>query len=258
MASVDESRDPPPLEFAVLQRRADIEEARAELERRALLPPRPALAKRVVAPFARKLGRPDLAVDLYPDLVKSWDVLRTIEAVSASVKPDDPVLDLGSVASAVLPGLHALGYRKLTGIDLDERVRGMFHSEDIEYVVEDLTSTGRPDGSFAAITAISVIEHGVEDEALLSEIARLLRPDGLFVFSTDYWPAKVETDGLQLFGLPWRIFSAEEVEALLDRARGFGLAPASDPRRLIRHVDERAIRFNGRSYTFLYGVLIRA
>ena len=42
-------------------------------------------------------------------------------------------------------------------------------SDEIEYAVEDLTRTMRPDGSFAAITAISVIEHGVEDEALLAE-----------------------------------------------------------------------------------------
>ncbi len=185
-------------------------------------------------------------------------MLRTIEAVSLSVEPDDPVLDVGSVASAVLPCLHSLGYRKLTGIDLDERVQAMFHSEQIEYAVEDLTRTKRPDSSFAAITAISVIEHGIEDDALLAEIARLLRPGGLFVFSTDYWPEKVSTDGVRLFGLPWRIFSAEEIEALLERARQFGLSPSADPRALIRAVDERAVRFKGRSYTFLYGVLVRA
>jgi SAM-dependent methyltransferase len=258
VAPAAESQDSPPLQFAVLQRRADIERAKVELGRRELLPPRPSATRRLVASFARRLGRPDPAVDLYPDPVKSWDVLRTIEAVASSVGTDAPVLDVGSVASAVLPCLHALGFRKLTGIDLDERVRLMFYSEEIEYAVEDLTRTRWPDGSFAAITAISVIEHGIEDDALLAEIARLLRPGGLFVFSTDYWPEKVDTEGLQLFGLPWRIFSAEEIEALLDRAHRFGLSPTSDPRSLIRTVDERAVRFNGRAYTFLYGVLVRA
>ena len=168
------------------------------------------------------------------------------------------MLDIGSVASAVLPCLHSLGYRKLTGIDLDERVRAMFHADEIEYAVEDLTQTTRPDGSLAAITAVSVIEHGVDDDALLAEISRLLRPGGLFIFSTDYWPEKVDTDGMLLFGLPWRIFSAEEIEALVDRARGFGLSPTSDPRSVLRTVDERAVHFNRRSYTFLYGVLARA
>ena len=118
------------------------------------------------------------------------------------------MLDVGSVASAVLPCLHRLGYKGLTGIDLDDRVLQMPISGEIEYAVEDLTKTTRADGSLAAITATSVIEHGVEDEPLLAEIARLLRPGGLFIFSTDYWPEKVDTSGIVLFGLPWRIFSA--------------------------------------------------
>jgi 2-polyprenyl-3-methyl-5-hydroxy-6-metoxy-1,4-benzoquinol methylase len=258
-APVVESRtDSSPLEFAVLQRRADIETARRELERQALLPPRPSPGKRAVARVGRLLGRRNAAVELFPDPIKSWDVLRTIQAVSSSIERNDPVLDIGSVASAVLPSLHALGYRNLTGIDLDERVRSMFHADEIEYAVEDLTQTTRPDRSFAAITAVSVIEHGVEDNALMAEVARLLRPGGIFVFSTDYWPEKIDTKGVRLFGLPWRIFSAPEIEALLERAARYGLAPSSDPPADIREVDERAIRFGRWSYTFLYGVLARA
>jgi hypothetical protein len=108
----------------------------------------------------RRLGHQDMAANLYPDPRKGWDVLRLVEAISSSVQPGDPVLDFGSLASAVLPGLHTLEYRKLTGLDLDERVQAIFHSDEIEYAVEDLRQTKRPDGSFAAITAISVIEHG--------------------------------------------------------------------------------------------------
>jgi SAM-dependent methyltransferase len=255
---VDESRTGSPLEFAVLQRRAEVDAAARELALRKLLPTRPGPAARAFAPLRRILGRPNHAVDLFPDPIKSWDVLRTIEAIASSVEQEGPVLDIGSVASAVLPCLHALGYRNLTGIDLDERVRSMFYAGEIEYGVEDLTRTTRPDGSFAAITAVSVIEHGAADEPLLAEIARLLRPGGIFVFSTDYWPEKIDTDGKLLFGLPWRIFSAEEVETLLERAARYGLAPRSDPRSHIREVDERAVRFGGRSYTFLYGALGRA
>ena len=246
------------MEFAVLQRRADIDAARRELARRDVLPRRPGLVQQVVARAGRILGHPNPAVDLFPDSIKSWDLLRTIEAVSSSVEPDDPVLDVGSVASAVLPCLHALGYGRLTGIDLDARVLAMFHSDEIEYAVEDLTRTTRPDGSFAAITALSVIEHGVEDEELLSEIARILRPGGIFIFSTDYWPEKIDTDGELLFGLPWRIFSMDELVLFLERAGRYGLSPASDPRSSIRQVDERPVRFRGRSYTFLYGVLARS
>jgi SAM-dependent methyltransferase len=246
-----------PLEFAVLQRRADIDAARRELEDRELLPPRPRPAARALARLRRIFGHPNPAVDMHPDAIKSWDVLRTIEAVCSSVEREDPVLDVGSVASAVLPCLRALGYRRLTGIDVDERVRSMFHSGEIDYAVEDLTRTTRPDSSLAAITAVSVIEHGVDPESLMAEVARLLRPDGIFAFSTDYWPQKVDTDGMLLFDRPWRIFSAEEVEALLDSAAKYGLVPKSDPRSRLMEVTERPVCFQGRSYTFLYGVLFR-
>jgi SAM-dependent methyltransferase len=246
-----------PLEFAVLRRRSEIDAAMRELARRELLPHGPGVVQRVVSRFGKVIGRPSPSVELFPDPTKSWDVLRSIEAISSSVEREAPVLDVGSVASAVLPCLHALGYRSLMGIDLDVRVESMPLADGIEYAVEDLTRTSRPDRSFAAITAISVIEHGVDDEPLLSEIARLLRPGGIFVFSTDYWPEKVDTEGISLFGLPWRIFSASEIEEFLDRADRFGLVPASDPLTSLRSVEEPVIRFHGRSYTFLYGVLVR-
>ncbi|MDP9224579.1 MAG: class I SAM-dependent methyltransferase [Actinomycetota bacterium] len=253
-----ESRgDPSPLEFAVLQTRRDIDVAARELGERNLLPKRPRAVARMFARVGKVLGHPNPAVDLFPDPLKSWDVLRTIEAVSSSVEREESVLDVGSVASAVLPCLHALGYRSLVGIDLDERVRSMFHSDEIEYAVEDLTHTTRLEGSLAAITAVSVIEHGVDEEALLAEISRLLRPGGIFVFSTDYWPEKVDTENVRLFGLPWRVFSAEEVERLLARAARHGLLPSSDPRPHIREVGPPVVHFGGRSYTFLYGVLVR-
>lgn len=248
---------PPPLEFAVLRTRSEIERAEQELLRRQLLPQAPGLAVRAAARVGKLLGRANPAVELRPDPIKSWDVLRAIEAVSSSTTEDDPVLDVGSVASAILPCLRELGFRNLTGIDLDERVLSMPHAGEIAYAVEDLTRSERKDASFAAITAISVIEHGVDDEALLAEVARLLRPGGIFVFTTDYWPEKIRTDGVRLFGLPWRIFALDEIGALLDRAAEHGLRPVSDPQSTTRAVVDRPIRFMERSYTFLYGVLVR-
>jgi SAM-dependent methyltransferase len=204
----------------------------------------------------RALGRPDPA-ELAPDPLKSWDVLHAIEGITSSVDPKDPVLDVGSFASAILPCLRLLDYRSLVGIDLDPRVVAMPYAGEIEYVVGDLTRTGWPDGSFAAITAISVIEHGVEPEALLREVARLLRPGGLFLFSTDYWPQKIDTTGVELFGLPWRIFSREEMKAFLEQAETHGLSPLGGAGSALLDAQERAIQFESRGYTFLFGALRR-
>jgi SAM-dependent methyltransferase len=242
--------------FAVLGTRAEIAAAERELRSRGLVQP-PGRARRALRALRGVARLPDRGAELEPDPLKSWDVLRTLEAITAGVERDARVLDVGSVACPILPALHRLGYRRLFGLDLDERVQLMPFSDEIEYAVGDLTRTAWPDGSFAAITAISVIEHGVPEEQMLREVARLLRPQGVFLFSTDYWPDKIDTSGTTLFGLPWRIFSASEIEALLGRADRHGLRPVGEPGPALRQTGERTIDFAGRRYTFLHGALVK-
>ena len=230
--------------FDVLRSLEQVEAAERELHERGL----------VRRPGA--LGR--LRRDRFrSDPLKSWDVLRTLDAVLESVPRDAPVLDIWSFASAIPPALAAAGYTRVAGIDLDPQVRSMPEADRVEYVVGDLMETGWPDGHFAAVTAISVIEHGFEADRLLPEIARLLVPGGLFLFSTDYWPEKIDTSDTPLFGMTWTIFSAPEIDELVDRARTHGLAPASDPGPELRDVGEPPIDFAGRRYTFLHGALVR-
>ena len=102
-----------------------------------------------------------------------------------------------------------------------------------------------------------MIEHGVADEALLAEVGRLLRPGGVFLFSTDYWPEKIDTRGIDLFGLPWRIFSRAEIDALVERAAAYDLRPSA-PLGDLAAGAERPIHFAQRDYTFLFGALSRA
>ena len=230
--------------FDVLRSLEQVEAAERELDERGL----------VRRPGA--LGR--LRRDRFrSDPLKSWDVLRTLDAVLESVPREAPVLDIGSFASAIPPALAAAGYTQVAGIDLDPQVRRMPEADRVEYVVGDLMETGWPDGHFAAVTAISVIEHGFEADRLLPEVARLLVPGGLFLFSTDYWPKKIDTSNTPLFGMTWTIFSAPEIDELVDRARTHGLAPASDPGPELRDLGEPPIEFEGRRYTFLHGALAR-
>jgi SAM-dependent methyltransferase len=245
------------LQFTVLRSQEEIDAATAQLSERELTD-QPTLSERGVSAVKHALRIADVKAQRRPDLRKSWDVLRTIEAIEAGVGPDDPVLDVGSFASAILPALSRLGYRRLSGIDLDERIAETDNGGAIEYVVGDLTRTPWPDGHFAAISAISVIEHGVEEEALFTEVSRLLRPGGAFLFSTDYWPEKIDTSDTRLFGLPWRIFSVEEMERFISRAAEHGLRPVTDPAPALRQVRERPIHFEGRDYTFVHGGLTKA
>jgi SAM-dependent methyltransferase len=239
-----------PLEFAVLLEQDQIAAADRELQQRGLLHPvpEPGAARRMVR---RLLRRPDPAL-----VLKTWDVQRSLDAFTARLDPADAILDIGCFACDMLPALKRLGYRNLFGIDLNPAVLEMPYAEDIDYTVGDLLSTPWPDGHFAGISAISVIEHGVPDEELCREVSRLLQPGGVFVFTTDYWPQKIATTE-RMFGLDWRIFDAKEIEALVAVARRFDLHPAADPAGTLRDVQHPPIHFAGKDYTFLYGAFIR-
>ena len=242
------------LDFAVLSSRRQIDDAWQKLRAEGLVDELP---RDPVARIKRLLRRPSAATALIPDPIKSWDVLRALEAIQQRCHPGDAVLDMGSVGCAIAPALHRLGYFDVHGIDLDPRVAGMAHADAIHYRVGDMTATPFEDSSFSAITAISVIEHGFRPEPLLREVTRLLKPGGFFFFSTDYWPEKIDTSSMRLFGMSWDIFSAEEIERFLAEAREVGLAPTSASATALRAVNGRPISYEGFQYTFLAGALVR-
>jgi SAM-dependent methyltransferase len=238
------------LEFAVLLEQGQIARATNELQQRGLLDPAPPAGVRERV-LRRLLRRPDPAL-----VLKTWDVQRALDAFTARLDPSEAILDVGCFACDVLPALKRLGYSNLFGIDLNPAVLRMPDADVINYAVGDLLATPWPDGHFAGISAISVIEHGVPDDELCREVSRLLRPGGIFVFTTDYWPQKIPTTE-RMFDLDWRIFDATEIEALAEVAQRHNLHPVSDPAGIIRATDSPAIHFAGKDYTFLYGAFVR-
>jgi len=181
------------------------------------------------------------------DYVKSWDVLATLTFLEREVDKDQPILDIGCYASEVLAALHKLGYARLTGADLDPNLARMPFQESIHYETCNFMRTPFADGSFQAITSISVIEHGFDEKALLSEMSRLLKPGGFFIASFDYWPDKIDTAGTTFFGMGWTIFSRREVADFIDHAAACGLALVGDRR---FDADEAVIETDGKKYTF--------
>jgi SAM-dependent methyltransferase len=233
----------------VLRSPEEIATARLRLEARGMSALRGSRLWRRIAGLLPAAGaiRPPVG-----DRLKSWDLLATLEWIEGNFAKDDPVLDLGCYGSELLPALWRLGFRRLAGIDLQRGVDRMPHAGAIDYVRGDFLAAPFAEASFAAITAISAIEHGYDAEALFREVARLLRPRGAFLASFDYWPEKIDTSNMPLFGLDWRIFSRAEVDELLAVARGHGLEPVGaldlDP-------TEPVIEWGGRWYTFAWMVL---
>lgn len=186
------------------------------------------------------------------DVRKSWDVLQTAQFIEGRLGKDEPIVDFGAFHSEIIGVLFRMGYTNLHAVDLNPRLPGGPNRDRITYTVGDFLDTGFADGTFAAITAISAIEHGHSIDRLLSEVSRLLKPGGYFVGSTDYWPRKIDTRGIEIFGMEWTVFSAPEMERLFEAARGQGLAPAgpTDYR-----ADAPVVAFAGKRYTFAWFAL---
>jgi SAM-dependent methyltransferase len=183
------------------------------------------------------------------DAIKSWDVLRTGNFIRDRLPRETPVLDVGAYASEILSVLFSMKYSNLTGVDLNPRIKEMPFADHIRYEVADFMATPFPDGSFGAITAISVIEHGFRSERLLREISRLLRPGGYFIASFDYWPEKMDTTGIDIFDMDWKIFSKAEVIAFFEEASVYGLSSCGD---IDLEAGEKVIHWGGKDYTFAW------
>lgn len=186
------------------------------------------------------------------DWLKSWDVFQTASFLETYLSRDDPILDLGAYGSEILLILAQLGFNDLHGIDLDPRLKSMASMVRAELKVGDFYDSRYDGGRFSSVTAISVIEHGFREGELLAEVSRLLRPGGYFIASFDYWPEMVDTEGMDLFGMGWKIFSSSEVASMLERARKFQLVPLGE---VDMRVDRAVIHWGGKSYTFAWVVL---
>lgn len=145
---------------------------------------------------------------------KNWDHLAAVSAILGATTPSACVLDAGAeFYGNVLPTLFAYGYRNLYGINLsftEEARRG-----PIRYQPGDITRTVFADGYFDAVACMSVIEHGVPLEGYLREMYRVLKPGGLLITSTDYYPTAIDTVGRAAHGAAIKIFTRPEIETIL-------------------------------------------
>jgi SAM-dependent methyltransferase len=158
-----------------------------------------------------------LKLPLHRAAEKNWDHLAAVYAIANTVPKCGYVLDAGAeFYSNVLPALYVCGFRNLFGINLaftDPARRGPIH-----YLPGDITRTVFADGTFDAITCLSVIEHGVSLLDFFKEMYRLLKPGGIMIISTDYFPDPIDTKMQAAYGTPIRIFSREQATEMITMA----------------------------------------
>ena len=197
-----------------------------------------------------------LGLPRHPDGSKNWDTCGALAAVLSQTTPDARVLDAGAARySTFLPALRLYGYANLVGTNLEFSRR--VHYGPVEFEYDDVERSHFADASFDAIACLSVIEHGVDVDRYLSEAARLLKPGGVLVTSTDYWCEAVDTTGKTAYGTQVRIFTRADIEQLLNRAHELGLEPLDGPPEL--ECDQRAVRWKRLDlrYTYVLLTLVR-
>jgi SAM-dependent methyltransferase len=103
---------------------------------------------------------------------------------------------------------------------------------------------------------MSVVEHGVPVRAFLEEAHRLLRPGGVLLLSTDYWPEATDTQGLRRYNdVTDVVFDGPGISRMLALARqvGFRVDAAEAP-----PAERALIHDEGLHYTFLYTEMEKA
>jgi SAM-dependent methyltransferase len=163
-----------------------------------------------------------LRLPLHHDKQKNWDALGAVSTVVNRLGPDAAVLDAGAARySSVLPWLRLYGFTDLVGNNLefgaDVRRGGVL------FRYGDITATDFTEARFDAVTCMSVIEHGVPLEPFLTESARILKPGGLLVISTDYDQEPPDTSKHLAYGQPVKIFGPGEIKDLVSLAGEKGL-----------------------------------
>lgn len=199
----------------------------------------------------------NLGLSGHNDKYKNWDIYHMLSFILRMGSKTSAVLDMGCANyGVILPILEQFGFNKLYGCDLviDQDVK----KGSICYSRQDLQSTSYADNSFDFIMSISVIEHGVNIDRYLDEAARLLKPGGYLLTTTDYWPSPVETKGIFPYGElgEMKIFTQADIEQILLKTEQYGL-------KLINPMDysfkDKVIHWErvDKRFTFIYFVLVK-
>ena len=198
-----------------------------------------------------------LQLPLHADLPKTWDSLGALHEILTRTAPQSRILDAGAEwYSCLLPWLSLYGYRNLIGNNLTFDKGGQRRQGPISYEYGDITQTTYKDGSFDAVTCLSVVEHDVDWSNYLREMRRIIKPGGLLVTSTDYFEPATDPKGQSAFGVLIHIFTKEEIVHMLQLAEDFGFELTGD---VDLECGERAITWEefDLSYTFLIFSMLR-
>jgi SAM-dependent methyltransferase len=112
----------------------------------------------------------------------NWDDLLLRDRILELLSPKMEILDLGAGAG-ILEQMNFRGLvNQISGVDLDPRVQNNPYLD--EGVVSDVAETPYQDNSFDLVFCDNVFEHLENPILVFKEVARILKPGGIFIFKT--------------------------------------------------------------------------
>lgn len=162
---------------------------------------------------------------------------------------DKYVLEVGCGAGYGAYYLAPHGARSVVGIDISKEVieysMNNYNQKDLEFQVMDGTKLAFKKDAFGVICCFQVIEHIKQYKALLSEICRVLKPNGIFIISTPNRSVRGESEN------PFHTqeFSLNELRKLLNtyfrEVKVLGVNPNIHYMRAVSSTNQRILSWLG-------------
>ena len=116
------------------------------------------------------------------------------DAVARATPSREGVLDIGAHSGALLARFRSAGFSDLVGVDLDPT---RFDLEDASFHRFELNEdfSHLLDRGFSVVTATDVIEHLDNPRHFVSQVRKLLKPEGIFALSfpnVGFWEGRVK------------------------------------------------------------------
>jgi cyclopropane fatty-acyl-phospholipid synthase-like methyltransferase len=121
------------------------------------------------------------------------------------LKPNDRILEIGCGIGTIVFELNKQGY-DITGTDISREAidYGLKKYGDIRLEVKAAEALGYEDESFDVVLSFDVFEHIAKIDKHISEVSRVLRRDGLYLFQTPNKYSNVIFETLYHKSLKWR------------------------------------------------------
>lgn len=175
------------------------------------------------------------AIDDETNAIMRWKRRRNlrgvVDVVNNQQMPPGRLLDVGCATGNYLAELRQLGW-EVFGVELNKEAADYVQERfGFEVFNGDLLDSQFPDNSFNVVTLWDVLEHTFDPLAIMCEIKRILKPNGLVAFSIPD-PA---SDWAKRFGSAWigydsprhlYLFHGESLDLLLAQS-GFHLLATS-------------------------------